>query len=100
VRRDVWTALVVLSFLGSVGCNRDLPQGIPPDVVVIVIDTARADHFSCYGYDRETTPENDELTRDAVLYRHASSPAPWTLPAHASILSGLPAADCFRMARR
>lgn len=60
-----------------------------PDVVLIVIDTARADRFGCYGYTRDTTPNIDAFARDAVLYRGARSTAPWTVPAHASIFTGL-----------
>ena len=62
----------------------------PPNIVLVVIDTARADHFSGYGYHRETTPRIDELAADGVLFQEARSPAPWTLPAHASIFTGVP----------
>jgi len=60
-----------------------------PDVFLVVVDTVRADHLSCYGYERETTPGIDRLARDAVLYEDARSTAPWTLPAHASMFTGL-----------
>jgi arylsulfatase A-like enzyme len=60
-----------------------------PNIFLIVIDTARADHFSYAGYRRHTTPRIDALTADAVVYRGAHSTAPWTLPAHMSMFSGL-----------
>ena len=60
-----------------------------PHVVFVVLDTARADHFHCYGYERETSPHLDRLAEESVLYLHAQSPAPWTLPAHASLFTGL-----------
>ena len=66
------------------------PTPTGPNVLLIVIDTVRADHFSCNEYERRTTPRIDKFARDAVTYRNASSPAPWTLPAHASMFTGLP----------
>ena len=59
------------------------------NVILISIDTLRADHVSCYGYDRDTTPNVDALAADSVLFEQAITPAPWTLPAHASLFTGL-----------
>jgi len=64
------------------------PQQSPP-VVFVVLDTARADHFSSYGYPRETTPRFDELSESSVLFQDAVSASPWTLPSHASMFTGL-----------
>jgi arylsulfatase A-like enzyme len=64
-----------------------------PNLVLIVIDTARADHFSCYGYGKETTPNVDALAARGVRFTEARSLAPWTLPAHMSMFSGLPPRD-------
>jgi arylsulfatase A-like enzyme/tetratricopeptide (TPR) repeat protein len=63
------------------------PAGTP--VVLISIDTLRADHLPAYGYSGVATPAIDALRRDAILFDDASSPCPLTLPAHASILTGL-----------
>ena len=60
-----------------------------PNVIFIVIDTARADHFSTYGYERQTTPNIDALALDSALFTNAHSVAPWTLPAHMSMFTGL-----------
>lgn len=60
-----------------------------PNVLLIVIDTVRADHLSCYGYQKNTTPNIDNISREGLLFRNAFSPSPWTLPAHASIFTGL-----------
>ncbi|MCP4708511.1 MAG: sulfatase-like hydrolase/transferase, partial [Planctomycetes bacterium] len=57
-------------------------------VILISIDTCRADHLSCYGFDRPTTPNIDELARQGVLFEKAFSPVPLTLPAHCSMLTG------------
>jgi arylsulfatase A-like enzyme/Flp pilus assembly protein TadD len=58
------------------------------NVVLISIDTCRADHLSCYGYKRRTTPHIDAVARDGVLFREALSPVPFTRPAHSSMLTG------------
>ncbi len=59
-----------------------------PNVVLISIDALRADRLSAYGYERETTPVLDQLAADGVLYLNALSPSNWTLPGHASMLTG------------
>lgn len=58
------------------------------DIVVIVLDTVRADHLGMYGYDRATTPHLDDWAADALVYENAWTDAPWTLPAHASMFTG------------
>jgi len=62
-----------------------------PSVLLLVLDTVRADHMSIYGYARRTTPELGRLLRerpDAVLYRDAYANGTWTVPGHAALLSG------------
>ncbi|MBI4004251.1 MAG: sulfatase [Candidatus Omnitrophica bacterium] len=69
---------------------RDVPGGTQrPNILLIVMDTARADRFSSYGYHRKTTPNLDRLAQDGVLFERASSAAPWTLPSHATLFTGL-----------
>jgi arylsulfatase A-like enzyme len=62
---------------------------VPPNVLVISVDTLRADHLACYGYARPTSPRMDALAAEGVLFEQAYSPTSWTLPGHASMLSGL-----------
>src|SRR5947209_16002589 len=57
-------------------------------IVVISIDTLRADHLPAYGYTKVKTPAIDALAADGILFERAYSHAPQTLPAHASLLSG------------
>jgi arylsulfatase len=57
--------------------------------VLVSIDTLRADMLGCYGYARPTSPALDALAARGVLFERAFSPAPWTLPAHTSLLTGL-----------
>lgn len=59
-----------------------------PNVVLIVLDTVRADHCSVYGYHRPTTPYLESLAREATVFERALAPATWTVPSHASIFTG------------
>jgi arylsulfatase A-like enzyme len=59
-----------------------------PNVLVIVVDTLRADHVSFYGYSRPTTPNLDRIAREGVVFDNAISTAPWTMPSHASMVTG------------
>ena len=86
-----YTVLVFLSLMAA-GCTEQAGCRIPDtgkNVVLIIIDTLRADHLSCYGYSRETSPEMDSLARNGTVWLNAVSQAPWTLPSHASIWTGL-----------
>jgi arylsulfatase A-like enzyme len=60
----------------------------PGPVILISIDTLRADHLAAYGYTKGRTPNIDALVRDSVVFERAYSHAPQTLPAHTSILTG------------
>lgn len=59
------------------------------NVLLITMDTVRADHLPMYGYSRDTAPHLREFARGATLYRHAMAVADMTLPAHASIFTGV-----------
>ncbi len=58
-------------------------------VVLVVLDTVRADHCSAYGYAKPTTPRLERLAAEGLLFDHARAVAPWTLPSHASLFTGL-----------
>lgn len=60
-----------------------------PNVVLIVVDTLRADRLSCYGNERATSPTMDRLAREGLRCERAYSSAPWTIPGTASVLTGL-----------
>ena len=69
-----------------------LPAGEKPSdlsVLLVTLDTTRADHMGAYGYQGIETPTFDRLAREGVLFEHAESAAPLTLPAHSSIFTGL-----------
>lgn len=59
-----------------------------PNVLLIVLDTERADRLSLYGYGLPTTPELSRLARSAITFEQAFSPSGWTFPSHASLFTG------------
>lgn len=73
--------------IGATACGRHESR---PNVVVIVMDTARPDYLSVYGHPRPTTPFLDGFAASATRYDRAYSSSCWTLPAHASLFSGEP----------
>jgi arylsulfatase A-like enzyme len=70
--------------------ERPLPAGDPqrPDIILLSIDTLRADHLGTYGYTRDTSPFFDRLAAEGTLFEQAWSPTSWTLPSHTTMLSG------------
>jgi arylsulfatase A-like enzyme/Flp pilus assembly protein TadD len=88
-KRARLAALVVLA-CGLAGCRERALGPFPRAPVVLVsIDTLRADRLPAYGYTKGRTPALDALAREAVVFEEAVSPCPLTLPAHASLLTGL-----------
>jgi arylsulfatase A-like enzyme len=60
-----------------------------PNIILIVMDTVRADHLSLYGYSRETTPNLRQFAREATVYRNAIAASDFTLATHATMFTGL-----------
>ncbi len=60
-----------------------------PDIVLIVLDTQRADRLGCYGHTRPISPHIDRFAAGGALFEQAVSPAQWTIPSHASLFTGL-----------
>jgi len=60
-----------------------------PSILLVSVDTLRADHLGAYGYARPTSPAIDRLAAEGLLFRHAVAQAQWTLPSMASLHSGL-----------
>ncbi len=101
-RRPAWAAAAVTLALaaavagwwmrGSRGDGSTLTPGHgsrrPLNLVIITLDTTRADHVGAYGSRDVETPALDRLAREGVLFEQAMTSAPLTLPAHASILTG------------
>jgi choline-sulfatase len=92
VKRALLAAALVL--IAGAGCRRRAPAAAPADappasVLLVTIDTLRADHVGAYGRREARTPHMDALAAGGTLFTEALSPAPLTLPAHATLLSGL-----------
>lgn len=60
-----------------------------PDVLFVVLDSVRPDRLATYGHHRSTTPALDRLAQESLVFDHALTQAPWTLPAHCSMFTGL-----------
>ena len=102
-RRRTAVALAVLLAIGTLAARigpslreflmrRRLPAARvdSPNVLLIVLDAVRAQHLSLYGYGKPTTPALDRWSREGVVFEHAIAPAPWTLPTHSSLFTGVP----------
>ncbi len=68
--------------------RRPQPPGDPPNVLLITLDTVRADHLSLYGYGRPTSPTLERLAGWGIRFDEARAAAPWTLPSHATMFTG------------
>lgn len=84
-KREARRAGALALALVWLGCAR---SATPPDVIWITLDTTRTDHVGAYGYAGGTTPHLDALARGGLRFARAWSTSPWTLPAHASMLTG------------
>jgi len=58
------------------------------NILFITLDTTRADHLGCYGYDRAETPNIDRLAETGILFKNATCQVPFTLPSHSSMFTG------------
>ena len=78
--------LVWAVVLGCADVPADEP---PPNLVLVTVDTLRADHLGCYGYAQPTSPALDRFAATGVRYADAVAQAPWTLPSMASLMTSL-----------
>ncbi len=88
----VFAIIVMAAMTLILGCEKEHPA--PPassqsNVLLVTFDTTRADYLSCYGRAGNTTPTIDAIARDGVRYANCFTVAPITLPAHATIMTGL-----------
>lgn len=88
VARQARRLLAAMPLLAALGCS-PVPQAPAETIVVVTLDAARPDHLSAYGYGKPTTPNLEALAGDSTLVERAYSVSSWTLPAHASLLTGL-----------
>jgi choline-sulfatase len=83
------TLWLVLPLAQAFGTNPPPARKTPPNVILITIDTVRADHLGCYGDKDIHTPTLDALAHDGIVFDRALSQVPLTWPSHAAILTGL-----------
>src|SRR5246500_986125 len=82
--------LIACCFAGTaVVAQRPQKKPSAPDVYLVTIDTLRADHVHCYGYERVQTPALDALAKDGIRFSQAFTPSPITNTSHTTILTGL-----------
>jgi choline-sulfatase len=98
VRRNLWSVVrnrlqipcvIGLSLVNTFAATKPVTKKTPINVILITIDTVRADHLGCYGYKDIQTPTLDALGHDGVVFDRAISQVPLTWPSHAAILTGL-----------
>jgi arylsulfatase A-like enzyme len=78
----------VLALLVSACGDAAVPAASPrPNIVLVSIDSLRADHLGSYGYARDTSPFLDRLAREGTRFENAISTTSWTLPAHAAMFT-------------
>lgn len=78
----MWSARKALAALPPIPSSR-------PNVLLVIVDTLRADHLGAYGYERNTSPNIDRLARQGTLFDTAISASSWTLPSHATMMTGV-----------
>lgn len=96
MRIDRWIrCLVTLGVVAVPACKKDPDKagfnrgGSPPNLLLITVDTLRADRLGCYGYAAAKTPTMDALAGRGIRFARAYANAPLTLPSHATLLTGL-----------
>ena len=85
VRRSLLVLFLLLFCLLQVGCRRQ----VPPNVLVLVIDSLRRDHLGVYGYERNCSPNLDRLAKASTIFTAAVAQSPYTRPSVASLFTSL-----------
>lgn len=87
MKRTIIFPVILLCVILGGRCSRSENKKISP-VILISIDTCRADRLGCYGYSGGTTPRLDALAEEGVVFENAVAPVPLTLPSHSTMLCG------------
>ena len=88
IHRRLIFVVYFLMLLFVIGRSSEANEALP-NILLFTIDACRPDHFGCYGYNRNTTPNIDRLAGDGVLFTHAFSQSAWTTPGMISIFTSL-----------
>jgi arylsulfatase A-like enzyme len=88
-RRALRQAVLLCALVAAGACGGGDDDGrlVRPNIVLITIDTLRADHLGCYGYFRDTSPTMDALAKESVVFEQAYAAMATTLPSHTSMLT-------------
>ena len=89
-RTSILFLALIAVLIGCVFCTRTGEEDgkTTPNVILITMDTMRADHMGCYGYERPTSPRMDSFADSATFYSRSMATSPWTVPTHASLFTG------------
>ncbi|MFT4540500.1 MAG: arylsulfatase [Planctomycetota bacterium] len=88
-KRQIAAAFGSLDLLSPYELEREVASTQRPNVIMIVVDTLRADRLHCYGHEPQVSPAIDALAESGTMFERAFSAAPWTPPSTASLLTGL-----------
>ena len=87
--RSIVAIVLIIFMLGCSESQETAEQETSPNVLLLLIDTLRADHVHCYGYGRDITPTLDSLASEGIMWANVQGQAAWTLPTMSSIFTGL-----------
>jgi arylsulfatase A-like enzyme len=87
-KRWVAPTLLATALFAMGGCSRERQQGPDLPVILVTVDTLRADHLGVYGYPRPTSPELDRWAEQAAVFEQAIATSPWTLASFGSLFTG------------
>lgn len=91
----IYVFALVASLMFLTACSKNTPNKKKPpqfqdsNIILITIDTIRADHFGVYGYSRETTPYMDNFAKTGVLFKNCYAQGSWTVPSMVSLFTSL-----------
>lgn len=86
----VGVAVLLMGALAVQGCRaRSGDEDEKPDIIVLLVDSLRADYLGCYGFRGDISPSLDRLAAESIVYDNAVAPAPWTKPSVASLFTSL-----------
>lgn len=90
MRPPVWLRPVLTTVCFVLGGFAARAQDAPAyNVLLVFLDTVRADHLHCYGYARETSPHMDKLAGEGALFENVTAASSWTVPSHISMFTSL-----------
>lgn len=90
MKKSFFALIFILLIIILLLVNKFFLTSKTPNIIFISIDTLRQDHVGAYGYKRDVTPVIDKVASEGVRFKNSYSSAPWTLPSHMSMFTGLP----------